>query len=461
MNFRKFLLSMLTALTLAPAFAGQDAGVQEFMLSNGMKIMVKEDHRAPIVVHMIWYRAGAMDESYGFSGVAHMLEHMMFKGTKTLNPGEFSRQVASLGGRENAFTSYDYTAYYQQIGSDKLEQVMALEADRMVNLVLEDKTYKPELQVVKEERRWRTDDRPMGQVRETLYATAFMAHPYGRPVIGWMNDLEHMTVKEVQAWYQHWYAPNNAVMVVVGDVKAKDVLALAKKHFGEISARKIEPAHVHAEPEQRGMRRAIVKAPAENPYVIMAFKVPGLRDIEKDDEAYALDVLAAVLDGYDNARLNASIVRTEKVAHSVAAYYEAMARGPVLFFLSGRPAKGVTTAQLEKRLRAEVARVAKDGVTEQELRRVKAQLLASEVFKLDSMLGQAMEIGSMEMLGLHYRDNARVIAKLKAVTSKQVQDVAKKYFCDDGMSVVTLVPQQVSKKKKLMEPKGLFHRHIH
>lgn len=401
-----------------------------------------------------------MDENYGSSGVAHMLEHMMFKGTKTLEPGEFSRHVASLGGRENAFTSLDYTAYYQQIGSNKLEHVMALEADRMVNLVLDEATYKPELQVVKEERRWRTEDRPMGLVRETLFGTAFMAHPYGRPVIGWMNDLEHMTVKEVQAWYQHWYAPNNAVMVVAGDVKAQDVFKMAQKHFGPIPAREIVRAHVYVEPRQRGMRRALVKARAENPYVIMAFKVPGLRDIEKDEEAYALDVLAAVLDGYDNARLNASIVRTEKVAHSVAANYDAFARGPVLFFLSGRPAKGVSTQQLEKRLRMEVGRVAAEGVTKQELQRVKAQLLASEVYKLDSVLDQAIEIGSMEMVGMHHKDSARLIAKLKAVTSKQVQDVAQKYFGDDGMTVVTLIPQRLPKKKSVISGKS-SHRHIH
>ncbi len=459
MIFRNLLLLFFATIMLSPVFA-QDRNLDEFMLSNGMKVLVKEDHRAPTVVHMIWYRAGAMDEGYGISGVAHMLEHMMFKGTKTLKPGDFSRQVASLGGRENAFTSYDYTAYYQQVGSNKLEHVMALEADRMVNLVLDDAIYKPELQVVKEERRWRTEDRPMGRVRETLLATAFMAHPYGRPVIGWMNDLEQMTVKDVQAWYQHWYAPNNAVMVVAGDVRAQDVLKMAQKHFGPIPARESGLAHAHVEPEQRGMRRAVVKAPAENPYVIMAFKVPGLRDVENDEEAYALDVLAAVLDGYDNARLNASIVRTDKVAHNVSANYDAIARGPVLFYLSGTPANGVSTHELEKRLRAEVERVAKEGVTKQELSRVKAQLLASEVFKRDSLLDQAIEIGSLEMVGFHHKDSGRMISKLKAVTSKQVQDVAKKYFGDDGMSVVTLVPQRLPKKKSVASEKS-SQRHIY
>lgn len=455
MKFRNLFALLLVVATMLPAFA-KKKDVHEFNLSNGMKILVKEDHRAPTVVHMIWYKTGSIDECNGTSGVAHVLEHLMFKGTKNLKPGEFSRRVAALGGRGNAFTSQDYTAYFQQVGSNKLPEVMALEAERMTNLILDEAVFKPELRVVMEERRWRIEDRPAALVGEALHATAFTAHPYRHPIIGWMSDLQNMTVQDAQDWYQRWYAPNNAIMVVAGDVDANQVRDLAEKHFGKIPARTVQKTRVQNEPKQRGIRRTEVKAPAENSYVVLAFKVPGLRNVEKDDEVYALDVLSAVLDGYDNARLNAALVRTDKVAHNVGANYDAMARGPVLFVLSGTPSQDVSTQALEQRLRAEVDRIAKHGVTEQELRRVKRQLLASQIYKRDSVFGQAMEIGALEMVGLHHSDMDRMIEKLKAVTPQQVQAVAGKYFGDDALTVVTLAPQPLEAEKSVA-PKSLKH----
>ncbi|HVL75440.1 MAG TPA: pitrilysin family protein [Noviherbaspirillum sp.] len=433
------------------------AETAEFTLANGMKLIVREDRRAPTVAHMIWYRTGSIDEQSGVTGVAHVLEHMMFKGTKTLAPGEFSQRVAALGGRENAFTSKDYTAYFQQIEKSRLEQVMALEADRMVNLVFDPEEFAREIRVVMEERRWRTDDQPLGLVHEALNATAYMAHPYRHPIVGWMSDLQSMTVDDARAWYEHWYAPNNAVMVVVGDVDAGEVRALAEKHFGAIPRRPVPVTRPQHEPEQRGIKRVTVKAPAENPYVALAFKAPTLRDVEKDEEVHALDVLAAILDGYDNARLPARLVRTDRVANSVGAGYSNISRGPSLFVLNGTPAAGTTTAQLEKLLRAEVARVAKEGVSEQELQRVKAQLIAGQVYKRDSIFGQAMEIGIMEMSGLSYRDIDRIIEKLREVTAEQVQAVARKYFHDDNLTVATLVPLPLTEKKEPAPPAGLRH----
>ncbi len=453
MKFRIVLLLSAWLLAWSPV-AVQAAAGQEFTLQNGMKIIVKEDHRAPTVAHMIWYRVGAMDEHNGTTGVAHALEHMMFKATKHLKAGEFSQRVAELGGRENAFTSKDYTAYFQQIGKSKLEQMMALEAERMENLRFDQKEFEKEIRVVMEERRWRTEDQPIPQVYEALNATAFFANPYHHPVAGWMDDLQHMTLQDVKSWYQHWYAPNNAIMVVTGDVDAQQVFALARKHFGPIPRKELPVTKPQKEPPQQGMRRVVVKAPAENPYVALAFKVPGLRDVEHDTEPYALDVLAAVLDGYDNARLNAKLVRTDKVANSVGADYTDIARGPVLFTLEGTPASGTTTEQLEKLLRAEVERVASDGVTEQELKRVKAQLVAGQIYKRDSIFGQAMEIGSMEMAGISYTKIDRIIEKLKQVTAPQVQAVARKYFGDDTLTVATLVPLPLS-EKKTAPPKGL------
>lgn len=438
-----------------PAVQAQPAPstATEFMLKNGMKVIVREDHRAPTVVQMVWYKVGAIDESNGTTGVAHALEHMMFKGTRKHKTGEFSRLVAELGGSENAFTSRDYTAYFQQVGQSNLEAVMALEADRMRNLRFDQHEFAKEIRVVMEERRWRTDDQPLGLMNEALNAAAFVAHPYHHPVIGWMDDLQHMTVQDTEAWYRRWYAPNNATLVISGDVSASRVAALAEKHFGRIPARTITRGRPQNEPEQRGPRRVTVKAPAENPYVILAFKAPSLRDIEKDQDVYALGILSAVLDGYDNARLNDRLVRTGKVANSVGAGYDEMTRGPSLFTLEGSPAAGITTAQLENLLRAEIARIADKGISEQELQRVKTQLIASQVYKCDSIFGQAMEIGLMEMAGLSHQNIDRIVDRLKAVTPQQVQTVAQKYFSDDKLTVATLEPLPLS-GRKLGPPPG-------
>lgn len=445
MKFRIKLMLSACALSLLPVLVIASTA-QEFTLKNGMKIIVQEDHRSPTVAHMVWYKLGSMDEQNGSTGVAHALEHMMFKGTKKLKPGEFSKKVAALGGRENAFTGRDYTGYFQQIEKSRLEAVMALEADRMTNLVFDKNEFAKEIKVVMEERRLRTDDNPHALVYEALNAAAFVAHPYHNPIVGWMDDLEHMTVADAKAWYERWYGPNHATMVVTGDVNAEQVHALAQKYFGKLAPKAVLPAKPQNEPQQRGTRRVFVKAPAENPYVVLAFKVPALRDVEKDNEAYALEVLSAVLDGYDNARLNAKLVRTDKVANSVGAGYSGTARGPVLFMLDGTPAQGTTTEQLEKLLRAEVEKIAKEGVSEKELSRVKTQLIASQVFKRDSVFGQAMEIGSTEMVGISHKKIDRMIEKLKEVTAQQVQAVAQKYFGDEGMTVATLVPLPITEK---------------
>lgn len=430
------------------------APAQEFMLDNGMKVIVKEDHRAPTVAHMVWYRVGAIDEVNGRTGVAHALEHMMFKGTKTLKPGEFSSRVAALGGRENAFTSKDYTAFFQQIEKSKLEAVIALEADRMANLVFDPAEFKQEIKVVMEERRLRTDDQASALVYQALMAAAFVASPYHHPIVGWMDDLQNMTVQDAKAWYDAWYAPNNATLIVAGDVDASAVLALAKKYYGVIPRKQLPLRKPQLEPEQHGERRVLVKAPAENPYVVLAFKVPKLREVETDIDPYALDVLSAVLDGYDNARLNAQLVRTDRVASSVGASYSSSARGPVLFTLDGTPSAGITTVQLEQKLRAEVQKIAQDGVSAAELQRVKTQLVAGQIYKRDSVFGQAMEIGSLEMSGISQTRIDLMIEKLKGVSSAQVQAVAGKYFNDDNLTVATLVPLPLSDKKVLPAASG-------
>jgi zinc protease len=432
------------ALAIAPAAADE---LSHKTLANGMKVIVKEDQRSPVVVSMLWYKAGSMDESAGNTGVAHVLEHMMFKGTKTVPAGRFSRIIAEAGGRDNAFTGKDYTAYFQQLHKSKLPLAMKLEADRMSNLKLSKEEFAKEINVVMEERRWRTEDQPHALVYEQLIAAAFQSHPYHHPVIGWMDDLMNMQVTDAQAWYDRWYAPNNATLVVVGDVQTKDVFALAQKYFGHIKTERLPERKPQNEPPQKGMKTVTVKAPAELPYLMMAWHVPVLRDVQIDWEPYALDVLTGVLDGSEAARLNQSLVQEQQLASSVGVSYDAAGRGPGIFLIDATPVAGKTAEQLEAAIREELNKIISAGITEEELERVKAQVVADEVFKRDSMFYQAMQIGQLETAGLPYDAMNAIVGKLKQVTAEQVQTVAKKYLTNDSLTMARLDPQPLAGKK--------------
>ena len=428
-----------------PPVTAAAAQVSQFKLDNGLTVIVKPDRRAPTAVHMLWVRVGSMDEVDGASGVAHVLEHMMFKGTDKLQPGEFSRRVAALGGRENAFTSMDYTGYYQQVPANRLGDVMALEANRFAHSRYSDEEFAKELEVVKEERRSRTEDNPRAVMFEQLRATTFIASPYRRPVIGWMGDLESLTAQDARDFFQRWYTPANAAVVVVGDVDPQQVLALAKKHYGGIQTHAVPTRKPRPEPEQRGLRRIEVKAPAEQALVALAFRVPQMTSLQPspdNDDALALTVLSAVLDGYSGARLDRALTQgPDRVADSASAGNGLLGRGPQTFSLVGVPAAGKTAAQVEAALREQVARIAKEGVSEAELNRVKTQWVASEVYKRDSVMGQAQELGHYWIQGLPLDADAQLIERLRGVTAAQVQAVAQKYFGDDQLTVATLLPQ--------------------
>ncbi|WP_374344476.1 M16 family metallopeptidase [Azonexus sp.] len=444
MRFKSLLPVLLACGLSTAAFANP----YETTLKNGLRVIVKEDRRAPTAVQMVWYRIGSMDEVDGASGVAHVLEHMMFKGTPAVGPGEFNRRVAAAGGRDNAFTSRDYTAYFQQVPKEKLPEMMQLEADRMRHLNVDAKEFEQEIKVVMEERRMRTDDNPQAKLFEQMNATAFQAHPYRRPIIGWMDDLEKMSAADAKAWYDTWYVPNNAYVVITGDVDHQAVFALADKYYGGLEGRPLPARRATAEPAQEGTRRVVVKAPAELPSLIMGWKAPALRDIEQDSEPYALEMLAAVLDGHDAARFNKKLVREDKVALSVDFGYDGTARGPGMIYVSGTPAEGRTVAELEAAIRAELARVQQEGVSEAELKRARAQLVASQVYKLDSMFGQAMEIGQTEAAGLPYTKIARMLEKLQQVGAADLQVAARKYLTDDGLTVGVLDPQPLDGKPR-------------
>jgi zinc protease len=430
------------------------AEIFERTLSNGLKVIVQEDHRAPVVVQQVWYKVGSMDESTGTTGIAHALEHMMFKGTKSVPAGEFSKRIAAAGGRENAFTNTDYTAYFQQLDKAKLPLAMKLESDRMHNLNLTAKEFGKEIRVVMEERRMRTDDNPDSLMYETLVATAYQEHPYHNPVIGWMGDIQSLTVNDAKDWYKRWYRPNNATLVIAGDVKHDEVFALAQRYYGKIPKHALPKRHKFDEPVQLGIRRVVVKAPAELPQLVMAYHTPTLQDPKQDWKPYALDMLAGVLDGNQSARLNQHLVREQQVASSAGAGYDETSRGPSLFTLQATPSTGKTVQDVEAALREQIALLVKDGVNEEELKRVKAQVTAAEVYKRDSLFYQAMQIGQLESIGLGYQAIPVMLEKLKAVTAEQVQQVAREYLQDDNLTVAVLDPQPLSGKKMTHPSEG-------
>lgn len=445
-----FGLMLTTSVILSSPYSL--ANPFEKTLSNGLKVIVKEDHRAPTVAHMVWYRAGSIDEIDGTTGVAHVLEHMMFKGTKKVGPGEFNQRVAEAGGRDNAYTTRDYTAYFQQVPKARLGAMMELEADRMANLKIDPKEFAKEIQVVMEERRMRTDDKPHAQVGEALNAVAYTTHPYRRPIIGWMADLEAMTAQDAQHWYHTWYAPNNAYLVIVGDVDKDEVFKQAEKYYGPLKPHALPDRRKLEEPTQKGERRIVVKAPAELPFLLMSWRAPKLVDLDKDRDAYAIEVLANILDGNDASRFGKNLVRGKRIATSTEVDYVSELRGLASFDMEGTPAEGHTVAELEAAMRAEIADIAKNGVSNEELERVKIQSIASQVFKRDSMFGQAMEIGATEASGHSYKDIDRILDKLRSVTAAEVQSVAQRYFGSDTLSVAVLEPQPMDPKAPPKKP---------
>jgi len=438
--FRSPLIGLL--LVSLPAVAQ----VSEFRLDNGMQVIVKEDHRAPVAVSQVWYKVGSSYEPDGITGISHALEHMMFKGTEKVGAGEFSRIVSALGGSENAFTSRDYTAYFETLAVEHLERALELEADRMRNLLLDPDDFAKEIAVVKEERRLRTEDRPSGQVSEQFNAVAWRASPYRNPIIGWMNDLDHMTVDDLVAWYRRWYAPNNATLVVVGDVQPEAVRAMAERHFGPLPASEPLPIKPAFEPRQSGETRVEVRVPARQPYLLMGYKAPTVGKSEQPWEPYALFVLANVLDGGDSARLARDLVRGRGIAASASAEYGIYSRLSEMFLLAGTPTDGHSVAELEQALRAEVARLREGLIDQAELRRVVTQAVASKVFQADSLFYQAMEIGSLETIGLDWHLIETEIDALKAVTPEQVRQVAQRYLVDDNLTVATLHPLPIDEK---------------
>ena len=415
-----------------------------FTLDNGLTVVVVTNRRAPIVTHMIWYSVGAADEAPGESGLAHFLEHLMFKGTKTLEPGEFSRIIAENGGQENAFTSWDFTAYFQSVASDRLEIVMKHEADRMTNLVLTDEVVLPERDVVREERRSRVDNDPASQLNEIAQASLFLNHPYRIPVIGWDHEIMALNTENALAFYRRWYAPNNATLIVAGDVEGEEVRALAEKYYGVIPRGEIPARQRVAEPPQNAERRVVHKSPrVRHPALSIEFLAPSYR-LSEGTEPYALQVLSEIMGGGATSRLYSSLVVEQALASSAGSSYggDAYDLSTFTFYVSPRP--GVEIEQAEAALRAGLAELLENGVTEQEVADARKRLAAGAIFARDSLGAGPRIIGRALTTGRSIEELEAWPDHIGAVTKEEVDAAARAVFLFKNSVTSVLLPEPLT-----------------
>ncbi len=423
---RTLLAALLLALPFGPA---QAETVTSFTLSNGMEVVVIEDHRAPVVTHMVWYRAGSADEAPGVSGVAHFLEHLMFKGTDTLAPGEFSATVARSGGSDNAFTSYDYTAYFQRVAADRLDLVMGMEADRMVNLRLRDEDIATERDVILEERNQRVENSPSALFREQLGAAQYLNHPYGVPIIGWRHEVEALDRDAALAFYRQYYAPNNAIAVIAGDVTPEEVRALAERHYGAIPANPDLPARARPqEPPQLAERRLNYRDPrVSQPYVARSYLAPE-RDSGAQTEAAALTLLAALLGNGQTSVLNQALQFDQRIAVQVGAWYSGLSLDDTSLDLVVVPAPGVTLDEAEAALDEVLAAFLETGPDPEHLDRIKSRLRAQDIYDRDDVSALAQRYGQALTQGLTVADVQAWPDILQQTTAEDIMAAARAVF---------------------------------
>jgi len=430
-----FILFLFGLLFIPLSEAGLKEQVLETILPNGLKVILLENHKAPLVTFQVWYRVGSRNEPWGKTGMSHVLEHMMFKGTRQIGPEEFSRIVQENGGNDNAFTSRDYTAYFQNLSSDRIQVSLDLESDRMQNLLLREEDFRTERMVVMEERRLRTEDNPTGVLLEQLQASAFQVHPYRWPIIGWMGDLKRLTLDDLKEYYTTYYNPSNAFLVVAGDFKKEELLPRIEKAFGSYSKGVAPNQERDKEPFQMGERRILVKKEAQLPTILMAYHVPNLHD----PDSYVLEVIATLLSGGKSSRLYQNLVREKKLVLRADADYSLLSHDPYLFYLSAEPLPNQETAEVEKALDQEIERLQKESVSERELEKVKNQIEASFVFGQDSIFYQAMVLAQHE-IAFGWRAIDDYLPSIRKVTPEDIQRVAKKYLISDNRTVGILIP---------------------
>ncbi len=429
---RNFLTALLSLAILAPA-AHADDQVTNFMLDNGMEVVVIEDTRAPVVVHMVWYRAGSADEAPGVSGIAHYLEHLLFKGTETMEPGEFSATVAKNGGRDNAFTSYDYTAYFQRVAADRLELMMRMESDRMVNLQIGEEDIATERDVIIEERNQRVENSPGALFREQHNAAQFLNHRYGVPIIGWQHEMLGLGLKEAKDFYHQFYAPNNAVLVVAGDVRPDEVRALAETYYGVIPANPDLPERTRPqEPRQMAERRIVFEDPrVAQPYVMRSYLAPE-RDSGAQEEAAALSILADILGGGTTSVLTQKLQFETQTVVQAQAWYRGLSLDDTTFNVVVVPAAGVTLEEAEFAMDTAIAEFMETGVDAAQLERIKKQIYASETYARDDVSGMVNRYGAALTSGLTVADVQAWPDTLQAVTADDIMAAAARVFANEN-----------------------------
>jgi zinc protease len=429
------LFLLLWGFCVSSAEAGLRDRVHEGVLSNGLKVILLENHKAPVVTFQIWYRVGSRNEEWGRTGLSHVLEHMMFKGTSKFGPETFSRVIQENGGNDNAFTSSDYTAYFENIASDRIGVVIDLESDRMQNLILRQEDFMPERMVVMEERRLRTEDNPQTYLLEQLEATAFQIQPYHWPIIGWMGDLERMTVEDLRTYHRTYYNPANAFLVVVGAFKTAELIPRLEKAFGGIPKGPAPDQQKALEQPQNGERRVLVKREAQAPFIVMAYHVPNLRD----PDSYVLEVAATILSSGRSSRLYQHLVREKQIALSADADNSLVSRDPRLFYLSADPVPGKDTAEVEKALNEEIERLQREPVPEAELEKAKNQIESAFIYGQDSLFYQAMLLAQHEIV-MDWRAIDDYLPAIRKVTPADIMKVSRRHLTPDNRTVGVLIP---------------------
>ncbi len=416
------------------------ANTYEYRLDNGLKLIVREDHRAPIVVTQVWYKVGSSYEPNGITGISHALEHMMFRGTTNHPKDEFSRLIAIGGGDQNAFTANDYTAYFQELDAERLKLCFELEADRMANLTLPKDAFKQEIKVVMEERRLRVDDNPESLTNERLHATAHISNPYHHDPIGWMNDLENLTIDDLRAWYKNWYGPNNATVVVVGDVNPKTVFQLAKTYFGPLKPIKIPTLKPRKELTNLGKRHIQVNVNATVSRLFMSYNVPSLITASDPEEPYALLVLLMALDGGESGRFSKALIREQSLVTSVFSSYNPFSLHETLMGFTAIPTPNHTIADIEAGFLKQIELLKTTPITDAELNRIKVNAIAQHTYNKDSMSDQATELGALESIGLSWKLSDIFPEHIQTVTAETVQKVAQKYLTTERLTTAELIP---------------------
>ena len=431
------VLFLLMALLFPPpvSAAGLKEQVFETTLPNGLKVLLLENHKAPLVTFQVWYRVGSRNEEWGKTGLSHMLEHMMFKGTKEVGPEQYSRIVQENGGNNNAFTTQDFTAYFVNISSDRVQVVMDLEADRMQNLMLRQEDFATERMVVMEERRMRTEDDPSSVLMEQLEAAAFQQQPYHWPVIGWMADIARFTLDDLKRYHQTYYNPANAFLVVVGDFQRQDLLPRIEKTFGSIRGGVPPNQKKDSDPKQIGERRVVVKKEAQLPSVVMAYHVPNL----KSQDSYVLEVLSALLSGGKSSRFYERLVLEKRLVLDAEADNSLLSVDPSLFYVSATPLPGKEAAEVEKSLNQEIEKLQKEPPGDRELEKAKNQMESSFIYAQDSLFAQAMLLARHEAV-LSWKAFDDYLPAIRKVTPEDITRVAREYLNPDNRTVGTLFP---------------------